>query len=194
VRLLAGGTVTSLLLSGGTGAEEVLWADEAGAALLSNALRASTSLRELALHEFELWRIPAAGTAVLAALTGHPSLRELDIGGNKPYDEEQTAAAAVALGALVAADTLVFLDLTFSSLGDAALGPLFDALPAVTRLHRLECFDLASEADLVSDAFMRHRALPALRANASLRELALGDSKRASMREAEELVYSREYD
>jgi hypothetical protein len=171
-------------------------ADVAGAALLSHALRASTTLCELQLSYIDAWSIPAAGTALLGALTGHASLQRLDFSGNLlATDAPSMAAAAAALGAPVAADTLVFLDLTFSSLGDAALRPLFDALPGVTRLRTLRCFDGGFVQDDLSDAFIRDRVLPALRANASLRELALGDSKRASMLlEAEQLVNSREYD
>jgi hypothetical protein len=40
----------------------------------------------------------------------------------------------------VASDTLTHLDVTYSSLDDEALGPLFDALPGVTRLRTLHCF------------------------------------------------------
>jgi hypothetical protein len=167
-------------------------ADVAGAALLSHALRASTTLCELQLSYIDAWSIPAAGTALLGALTGHASLQRLGFGGNLATDAPSMAAAAAALGALVAADTLTELDVSNSSLGDAALRPLFDALPGVTRLRTLRCFDGGFVQDDLSDAFIRDRVLPALHANASLRELALGDSKRASVREAEELVNSRE--
>jgi hypothetical protein len=47
---------------------------------------------------------------------------------------------------------------------------------------------------LLSDTFIRNRVLPAVRANVSLRSLALverEDRARASLLEAEALVYSR---
>jgi hypothetical protein len=191
-RLLAGGAVTELLLCGHG---ERLWDDEAGAALLSNALRASTSLRHLRLLRIDAWNIPAAATALLGALTGHASLRQLDLRHNHADDAQQTAAAAAALGALVAADTLTELDVSHS-FGDAALGPLFDALPAVTRLRLLDCECDRNDDAHLSDAFIRGRVMPALRANASLRVLKLGDrddalSRRLFVRVAEALVISR---
>jgi hypothetical protein len=92
----------------------------------------------------------------------------------------------------VAADTLTDLDVSHSSLGDVALGPLFDALPAVTRLHSLRCVYEHDERHL-SDAFIRDRVMPALRANGSLRVLCLGedDDQRPCVLEAEALVNSR---
>jgi hypothetical protein len=67
--------------------QEELWADLAGAALLSNALQANTSLCELDMKYYQTWTIPAAGTALLAALTGHPSVRKLDLQGNNVFNE-----------------------------------------------------------------------------------------------------------
>jgi hypothetical protein len=184
-RLLGGGAVTRLKLHSEEEHEEELWADEAGTALLCDALRANTSLQELEMHCFDALRIPAAGTALLQALTGHASLRTLVFTGNNAHDAHQTVAAA--LGALVAADTLTYLDVSsYASLGEAALGPLFDALPAVTRLRTLRCFEN------FSDAFTCNRVLPAVRANGSLRHLLLlGLGQRASVREAQALVNSR---
>jgi hypothetical protein len=193
-RLLDGGVVTKLLLCSHY-MHEVLWADEAGAALLGDALRTNTSLRELQLSQFDNWWTSAAGTTLLGALTGHGSLHSLDLTGScYTTDAQATAAVAAALGALVAADTLTELELTYSSLGD--VGPLFDALPAVTRLRTLNCCDEGYDHDDLSDTFIRNRMLPALRANASLRHLELGTrmasfEKRAILREAMAVVNSR---
>jgi hypothetical protein len=139
VRLLGGGAMTRLLLRGDAedAAAAGLWADVAGAALLCDALLANATLCELQLSYLDAWSIPAAGTALLGALTGHASLQRLGFGGNLAMDAPSMAAAAAALGALVAADTLTELDVSNSSLGDAALRPLFDALPGVTRLRTL---------------------------------------------------------
>ncbi len=195
-RLLRGGAVTTLVLAARDLGEE-LWADEAGAALVCDALRANTSLRELQIAYLEAWAVPAAATALLTALVGHPSVRKLELYGNNHGSAPQAAAATAALGALMAADTLTHLDVSYCSMGDAELGPLFDALPGVTRLRTLLCFAQGNEAEdarhELSDAFVRDRALPAVRANASLRELGggYGHNPRASMREAEELVSSR---
>ncbi len=189
-RLLRGGAVTRLLLDGDEDEEDLL-ADEAGVALFCDALRTNTSLCAVQLSHFHAWVNPAVGTALLGALTGHPSVRELDFGGNGiGVEAEQTAAAAAALVALVAADTLTELDVSWSCLGEAVLGPLFDALPGVTRLLVLDCFCGSHEddPDLLSDAFIRTRMVPALRANASLRKLQLG--LRASTREAQAVVNS----
>ncbi len=73
-----------------------------------------------------------------------------------------------------------------------------EALPAVTRLRTLLCFDpfYADGDDFLSETAMRDRVLPALRANASLRELSLLGTfrERASVREAEELDNTRAAD
>jgi hypothetical protein len=74
------------------------------------------------------------------------------------------------------------------------LGPLFDALPSVTRLRTLRCADFGrAREDGAHDAFIRDRVLPALRANASLRKLHLyaGGQPARSVLEAEDLVNSR---
>lgn len=54
--------------------------------------------------------------------------------------------------------------------------------------------DMIHGPHLLSDTFIRNRVLPAVRANVSLRSLALverEDRARASLLEAEALVYSR---
>jgi hypothetical protein len=189
-RLLGGCAVTRLDVSGDFEHDQ-MWADEAGTVLLCDAVRESTSLQELTMTTLDAWGVPAAGAALLGALTGHMSVRHLTFSFHPAVNAQSTAAAAAALGALVAADTLTYLDVSFSSLGDAALGPLFDALPAVTRLRTLLCVDQSYGRDDLSDAFVRNRVLPAVRANSSLRALSLSHSEWPSLREVEALVNSR---
>ncbi len=80
------------------------------------------------------------------------------------------AAAGAALGALVAANApaLTELDVSWCHLGDDGLRPLFEALPQNTHLRMLKC-----EGNGSSREFGRDVALPAVRANASLRQLEL---------------------
>jgi hypothetical protein len=172
-RLLGGGALAELEILG-----DVFLFDEGmpflvapAATVLVDALRACSTLTALTLCGVELLHDPAAATALLGALTGHPSLRSLDISinGVEPADREDAAAA---LGALVGANAPALISLNVSScdLGDAGLGPLFDALPANTHLRKLNCVDNA-----LTDAFMREQLLPAVRANTSLVELCLND-------------------
>ncbi len=65
------------------------------------------------------------------------------------------------------------------------LGPLVDALPANTRLYTLICYENG-----VSEAFVRDRLLPAVRANTRLGILNL-QLEWDSAREAEALVHAR---
>ncbi len=187
-RLLDGGAVTKLLLE--YGGPEAPWTTTAGAALLSVALRRNNALTSLQLRGFDLWHIPAAATALLRALTGHASLRELDINSNTADD----TAAAASLGALVAADTLMRLDISHCGMGDVALGPLVGALPANTRLRTLICTDedgIAYENNALTEEFVRLRLLPAVRANTGLRELRLNAEYWESAVEAEQIVSDR---
>jgi hypothetical protein len=100
-----------------------------------------------------------AAAVLLGALTGHSSLRTLKFSGNR-VDATQAAAAGAALGALVAANApaLTKLDVSWSSLGDVSLRPLFEALPANTHLRELDV-----SHHLLSAAFVRDM-LPAARA------------------------------
>jgi hypothetical protein len=155
-RLLGGGALTALEWME---IYERAVLDEPAAVLLGAALRASTTtLTSLALHYTRLWEEPAAGVALLNALTAHPSLCELDFVGNDVGAAQQQAGAA--FGALIAANapTLRSLDIRQCGLGDAGMGPLVDALPHNTHLQTLDC-----RGNGMSDAFVRDRLLPALR-------------------------------
>jgi hypothetical protein len=183
VRLIGGGALAELNIFGDS---DWLLQDLPAALALGNALRTSSTLTSLAINAVLLWRVPAAVTALLGALTGHPSLRSLDISYNQ-FDEDDLEEAGALIGALVAANApaLHKLDVSYGDLGDVGLGPLFDALPANTHLRKLSC-----EGNDHSDAFLRERLLPAVRANSSLRELETGLQTNTA-REAEALVQRR---
>ncbi len=181
MRLVGGGALAELDIHG----EWDLLDVPTTALALGDALRASSTITVVSMQSVNLWREPAAATALLGALTGHPSLRSLDICENSVDPANQNEAGA-ALGALVAANApaLTHLDVYDCQLGDAGLRLLFDALPANTHLRTLVC--LRNE---LSDAFVRDTLLLAVRANSSLRQLDL-DAGHAS-REAEALVRRR---
>jgi hypothetical protein len=165
-RLLGGGWLTQLRVI--SAAQNL---DAPAAALLSNALRLNSTLTALTLCRMDLWRDPAAGTALLGALVGHPSLRQLHLSRNLVAAAQQ-ATAGRSLGALVAANApaLQLLVISACELGDAGLGPLVDALASNTHLRTLEC-----QANHITVAFARTRLLPALITNSSLRQLRLHD-------------------
>jgi hypothetical protein len=161
--------------------------DEPAAALLGAALHASASLTSLCLAHVGLWSNAAVAIALLDAVTAHPSLQTLDFDTNGPCDFDAQVAAGAALSALLLADTpaLQTLRIKDCDLGEAGLGPLFDALPHNTHLRKLVC-----KGNRSGDAFARERLLPAVRANASLRELH-ADYYFVAAREAMELVARR---
>jgi hypothetical protein len=163
VRLLGGGAMINLCINGGYQA----LLDAPAAALLADALRANTTLLKLQLDSVRLWDDIEAGVALITALTAHPSVRELCLMNNRVH-ADATAAVGAALGALVAANAPALRELyvSFSSLGDVGLAPLFAALPRNTHLRVLHC-----ELNAISDAFARDRFLPAIRASTSLRKL-----------------------
>ena len=183
-RLMAGSPLTTLTLScvwEGPGARQLFDAD--GAALMANALRASTTLTTLVLRNMGVCSDVHVATVVLGALVGHPSLRRLTL--NDQYNTNARAASA-ALAALVAADApaLESFSINDNGLGDAAFAPLVDALPRNRHLRWL-----FMSGNNLSERFMRERLLPAVRANAGLRVLWCGGDGAAA--EAEELVRRR---
>ncbi len=164
-RLLGSAALTELRID--NGGMQLLDAPTAFA-LLAGALQVNTTLRMLQLERMELWRDARASMAVVRALTAHPSLQDLSLCDNQPVNVDAATTAGAALGALVAANApaLRELHITYSSLGDAGLAPLLDALASNTHLRALHCDDNA-----MSEAFARDTFLPAIRANGSLREL-----------------------
>jgi hypothetical protein len=147
--------------------------DAPTAAMLAAALRANATITSLALNATRVFDDDAAaGAALLDALNGHASLRVLNICDNHVgAAPAQKAAAGAALGALVTANApaLTQLHVSFCNLGDAGLRPLFEALPANTHLRELYCID-----PRMSEAFCGDVALPAVRANTSLRHIHTG--------------------
>jgi hypothetical protein len=187
VRLVGGGALADIF--GNRVAPHIMDAfallDVTAARALGDALRASSTLTAVSLRSVRLWHDLAAATALLGALTGHPSLRSLGLYGNGLGRSTRESGAVIA--ALVAANApaLHELDVSFCNLGDAGARPLFHALPANTHLRTLDC-----GYNWLSNAFV-HDELPAVRANASLHELATSRASSDEVREAEALVLRR---
>jgi hypothetical protein len=169
-RLLCSARALSTLdLEGEDGGARLL--DAPSAALLGAALRSCASLTALSLNGVGLWDdsgAAAASATLLGALTGHPRLRTLSMLANEVGTPAALAAAAGALGDLVAADApaLTALDVSFCELGGDGLGPLVVALRVNTHLRRLDVSHNEASA-----AFGAGVLLDAVRANGSLREL-----------------------
>ena len=150
--------------------------DDDTAARLAHAIADSRTLTRLALKGVKLWGDYTAARSMVAVFTGHPTICELSLAQNSPgvdglFDAD---AAGFELGALVSANApaLRLLDISRSRLGDAGLAPLVDALPRNAHLRVLRC-----ENTEMSATFARRRFLPAVRANASLRQLVTSDGR-----------------
>jgi hypothetical protein len=144
--------------------------DAPAAAVLAAALRANSTLTELRLDQARVFDDPAATAELLGALTGHASLRVLNVCSNGVGDPHHAAVGAAFNSLLVAnAPALTHLGVSWCRLGDDGMRPLLEALPANTHLRTLKC-----EGNFMSDAFARDTLLPAVRANVSLRELDAG--------------------
>jgi hypothetical protein len=180
-RLLGSDALTSLVCV------SVRALDAPSARVLGAALRANSTLTHLSLKGSGVFRDVAAGAELLGALTGHASVRVLELDGNAVRDDDQAAAAGASLGALVAANAaaLTELDVSECDLGDDGLRALFEALPHNTHLRTLSC----SNTD-ITEAFVCDVLLPAVRANTSLRALVTGEVG-DSAAEAERIVSSR---
>jgi hypothetical protein len=154
------------------------------AALLADALRANTTLRELELRGMCTWCIDThrprdgpAGAAVCASLVGHPSVTSVILYNVLMCGRHRDAnfcAMDASLAALLRANApaLTTLKLKVATAPDdqaPALWRMFRALAHNTHLRVLEL-----EALRPSAAFLRCVVLPAVRANTSLRELRLG--------------------
>jgi hypothetical protein len=164
--------------------------DPAPLAALAAALRQNATLTSLELNVALTWTVPDQCLVLLDALTAHPSLRKLNFQVTFA-SPEAWAPAGAALGALVAADApLTELHIHGQGLSDAALGPLFDALPRNTHLRYLGC-----GFTRMSAACATERLLSAVRANTSLHELFISASdstnRLPAVREALTLVAER---
>jgi hypothetical protein len=193
-RLLGSGTLSTISMHQARPFPYVALFDEPAAIVLGDALRANNTLTSLALAGIcQVWSNHAAACALLGALTGHVSLREIRVGGDAytalPPLAERLHAGAL-LGALIAADApaLTALDVSTSFLSDDGMRPLFEALPRNSHLRTLDC-----SYNGISDAFAADVLLPAVRANNSLHTLVAHVLERSAdaAREAEELVKSR---
>ena len=152
---------------------DVALLDAPTAALLASALRANRTLQRLTLSGVRLWDDVPAGLAVLNALVGHPSLRDIDLSHNHVKNATDAVIVGSVFGTLVAVDTpaLEDLDVCACSLTDDGLRPLCDALPRNTHLRSLRV-DGNHTSD---DAFWTQQLFPAVRANTSLRALWYGE-------------------
>jgi hypothetical protein len=166
--------------------------DAAGAARVADALRVNKTLTKLVLNGARLCLDMDAAGAILGALVGHTSLRELWVTHDSATTAEDRIALGSALAALIAADApaLQAFDCSDNRLGDAGMAPIVGALPLNRHLRELNL-----QFNGMSEAFARERLLPAVRANATLREFKCingGDVEPApALAEAEELVRLR---
>lgn len=145
-------------------------------AAFTEALRAS-QLTTLILRLVNLFEPGCAGTDVVAACVGHPTLRELAFEAEmNVWADGSRAAMLSALGqacaALIVADSaLESLSLSVSALDDGTMKPLFAAV--ADGRARLRELDLSHCTDDVSMECVADVILPAVRANTSLRKLQL---------------------
>jgi len=179
-RMLESHSLTALIMN--NGAPLLL-----GAAVpaFCTALRTSR-LELLMLQDVCLWESLEDGLAVLAACTGHSTLRELVLNRNN-QNAPAPAAVGGALAALVASDSVLeSLDVSTCSLDDAAMRLIFAAVAGSTRLRELDC----SWNDVTAEC-AREAILPAVRANSSLRILKFEDADIPELLQAVELVSGR---
>jgi hypothetical protein len=149
------------------------------------ALQAS-SIKHLTLRRMHLWHSLPDGLSVLDAITGHRSLTSFICYGNQLLAASRPAVGE-ALGRLVAAESrLEHLDLSSCHLGDVGLRPLFEALAGNRMLSTLVCGN-----NYISRECARNVILPAVRANASLQKLIVGQHDIPGLAKAEHLVAAR---
>jgi hypothetical protein len=146
-------------------------AGEPAAALLGSALRVS-HVTSLSLVALDLWDKPGVVAQLLGALAGHSSVRLLHVSFNLATANTCRCAAAMFLGALVAANApaLTMMRATLCDLGEEVLGPVFNALACNTHLQLLD----VSDNQALTPAFWQGTLLPAMHANTTLTELHLG--------------------
>ena len=172
VRILDGGFVESLHIFN----DDRQLLDPQASEVLAAAIRTSTALQSIRLEGVEFWGENSDAVAVIHAMTGHPTLREVSLSGNKIYicggyygGYGPVKLIGAALGALVAANlpALQVLDLSYCELGEYGMQPLLEALRNSTNLRTLRCDGLGK----VSGEFLHNIFMPAVRENTSLREL-----------------------
>ena len=193
-RLLIEGSLTHIKLEG----VGMLFCGVGALSQFCSALRGSKieelHLRGEDIHENNdlwsgLWELEGLGQ-VFASLKGHRTLRVLNLDGNlRPLSLEARVAACEMLGSLVDENgTLCELFLSRCGFGET-VRPLFDA---VARSRTLRKLDLAydyypynnwegPQQMVISPSFARNIILPAVRANASLRELTFYNEKSGTL-------------
>ena len=153
-RILRGGNLTSLkLVCTDSNFYGVPLFDAAAALQFADAVAAHRTLLRLRLVSARLWHHPAAAAAVLRAVTGHPTLQELEVRDRYIPDP---AAAGAALGALVAANAPALCSLWVSGtpLGDVGMRPLLVALATNTHLQLLICRNTGTSEDFARDVLI----------------------------------------
>lgn len=144
--------------------------DEDTASELADAIGQNRTLTRLVLQNVNFWEFEHAAKAVIRALTGHPTICNINLVQNGVREGDQLRAedAGTELRALVAANTPALRELHVHSsiYGDAGLAPLIKALPDNTHLRVLQCANTG-----MSTVFARECFLPAVRMNKSLRKL-----------------------
>ena len=117
-RLLSDGTFTTFGWKG-NGSDPLV--DDAGAALVADALRANRTLTSLSFDRARLCDKLSSATAVLGALVGHSSLRSLRLSQEGVECREDAAALGAALAAIVDADAPALEALELSDNGFGAV-------------------------------------------------------------------------
>ena len=137
------------------------------------ALRSNTSITTLALIDVVLWVDTAAGEAIITALFGHPSIRNLSFHSNVVVEADEQIAVGTILARLLIADSqcLHLLDLAWCALGDDGMRPIVDALRSNTHL-----LDFFCSHNGLTPLFARDVLSPALAVNASLRSLMIDNN------------------
>jgi hypothetical protein len=188
-RLLGGDALTELVIYN----SEALQLFDADATVsVACALRANATLTSLKLEDVDFWGDAAAAETLLDALQGHVSLRVLDLSYNEML-QSTCKRAGYSLAKLVAANSLALRDLSLRHCGadEVCLNPVFQALPYNAHLRMLEC---TSHSAMLSEQFAGAVVLPTVRANASLKLLAVAADKTpagSALRIAEALVAAR---
>ena len=168
-RLLSNGLLEHLSIMWTSGVNGTPLFDEAGAALVADALRMKTTLTSLEVFGAGFLLNIRAACTLLSALVGHPCLRLLAV-AHSDYNADVGALAA-AVATLIGADapTLHILNCFSNRLGDAGAASIVEALSRNCHLRTLNIGDNG-----VSDAFGRE--LDTLLADhPSLRELEWGN-------------------
>jgi len=167
-RLLGSPSLKHLQVSGLPEFERQLFVG-LGVSGFCTSLRAS-GLVSLDVSYSRLFDSLTDGLALLSACTGHPTLRSVGLCGNTVVAvPEAPVAVGDALASLVAAGSILTLNVAICQLGEAGLRPLFFAVAGCVQLQKLECsFNAVDAAALAGYGAL---VLAAAQQNSSLVEL-----------------------